>query len=188
MRVNPKIIQALSMFVPKKDIRPYLLNINFELQINRTILTACNGHVLLCVCLQEENEKEDTFKLPLSSFQKTTIDYEITRGEDGKVYVTNGLVKVEVPQDEYKYPDIRRAIPTTLDVKVNGTKTYDAEYLLLFKKASKLLGGREHPVIQSNDIVDIGLSNVVGLNMPVILQQYVPVVSVSPEWLELPQK
>ena len=73
MKVSPKTIQALALFVPKKDIREYLMNINFELQLNRTILTAANGHILLTICIDEPNEKEDTFMIPPGSFPKSDI-------------------------------------------------------------------------------------------------------------------
>ncbi|MBY0473743.1 MAG: hypothetical protein K2Q13_01630 [Nitrosomonas sp.] len=191
MRVSPKTIQALTLFVPKKDVRPYLLNINFELQLERTILTATNGHVLLSICIDEPNEKEDTFKIPPGSFPKSEIDYEVTRGEDGKVYVTNGLMKAEVPQDEYRYPDFRRVIPSKPADEIKH-KSYDPEYLMLFKKASKLLGGSQYPVIHPNDIVDIGLAIVVGVQMPLRMTNdkgvNVYTNNVSPAWLEVPQK
>lgn len=191
MKVSPKTIQALSLFVPKKDPREYLKDINFELQLGRTILTATNGHALLTVCIDEPNEKEDTFKIPPASFPKSDIDYEISRGEDGKVYVTNGLVKAEVPQNEWRYPDFRRAIPSKPVEKLEH-KSYDPEYLMLFKKASKLLGGTHYPIIHPNDIVDIGLSNVVGvqasLSYASVKKDGIPVVDVAPSWLEVPQK
>ncbi|SOD19365.1 hypothetical protein [Nitrosomonas ureae] len=191
MKVNPKTIQALSLIVPKKDIRYYLMNINFELQLDKTILTATNGHVLLTVCINEPNEKVDSFKIPPESFPKSTVDYEVTRGDDGKVYVTNGLVKSEVPQDDGRYPDYRRAIPSQPAKNIEH-KSYDPEYLMLFKKASKLLGGTHYPIVHPNDIVDIGLSNVVGVQMPLRYESVksgdVPVIDVSPAWLEIPQK
>lgn len=191
MKVNPKTIQALSLFVPKKDLREYMMNINFELQLHRTILTASNGHILLTVCIDEANEKEDAFKIPPASFPKSDIDYEITRADDGKVYITNGLAKVEVPQSEYKYPDFRRVIASKPAEKIEH-KNYDPEYLMIFKKASKLLGGAQYPIVHPNDIVDIGLSNVVGVQMPLryeaVKSKDVPVIDVSPAWLEIPQK
>jgi len=191
MRVSPKTIRALTLFVAKKDLREYLMNINFELQLNRTILTATNGHILLTVCIDEPNEKEDNFKIPPASFPKSDIDYEVTRGEDGKVYITNGLVKVEVPQNDWRYPDFRRVIPSKPADKIEH-KSYDPEYLMLFKKASKLLGGTHYPIVHPNDIVDIGLSNVVGVQSPLrcenIKSKDVPVIDSAPSWLEIPQK
>lgn len=63
MRVSPKTIQALTLFVAdKKELRSYLRSINFELQLERTILTATNGPALLVICIDEPNDKEDTFK------------------------------------------------------------------------------------------------------------------------------
>lgn len=71
-------------------------------------------------------------------------------------------------------------------------KSYDPEYLMLFKKASKLLGGTQYPIVHPNDIVDIGLSNVVGVQAPLsyasIKKDGIPVVDVAPNWLEVPQK
>lgn len=191
MKVSPKTIQALALFVAKKDVREYLMSINFELQLNRTILTATNGHVLLTVCIDEPNEKEDTFKIPPASFPKSDIDYEVTRGQDGKVYVTNGLMKAEVPQTELRYPDFRRVIPSKPADKIEH-KSYDPEYLMLFKKASKLLGGTQYPIVHPNDIVDIGLSNVVGVQSPLryenVKSKDAAVIDVSPSWLDVPQK
>lgn len=188
MKVNPKIIQALSLFVPKKDIHEYLKSINFELQLKRTILTATNGNILLCVCIEEPNEKADTFLIPPASFPKSDIDYEVIRDTDGKVYVTNGLVKVEVPQDGSRYPDFRRVIPSKPGETLEH-RHYDPEYLMLFKKASKLLGGTRYPIVHSNNIVDVGLSYVVGVQMPLDYERVkikgVAIVDVAPSWLNL---
>lgn len=186
MKVNPKTIQALTLFVAKKVVRTCLTTINFELQLDKTILTATNGQVLLTVCIDEPNEKEDTFKTPPGSFPKSGIDYEVSRGEDGKVYITNGLVKVEVPQTESIYPDFRRIIPTKPAEEIEH-KCYDPEYLMLFKKASRLLGGARVPIIQPNGIVDIGLSNAMGVIAPLTLPKSRPTgyqaVEASPSWL-----
>ncbi|MBA3756189.1 MAG: hypothetical protein H0X02_08205 [Nitrosomonas sp.] len=191
MRVNPKTIQALALFVAKKDLRVYMHDINFELQLDKTILTASNGHILLSVCIHEANEEEDTFRIPPASFPKSDIEYEVTRGDDGKVYVTNGLAKVEVPQDQSRYPDFRRVIPSKRAENVVH-QSYDPEYLMLFKKASKLLGGTEWPIVHPNNIVDIGLSNMVGVQMPLryenIKTKGVATVDVAPDWLLIPEK
>ena len=109
MRVSPKTIQALTLFVAdKKELRSYLRSINFELQLERTILTATNGPALLVICIDEPNDKEDTFKIMPGSFMKSETDYDVARGEDGKVYITNGLARTEVP--------ITDAAPTWLAV------------------------------------------------------------------------
>ena len=137
MRVSPKTIQALALFVAdKKEPRSYLRSINFELQLERTILTATNGAALLTICIDEPNDKEDTFKIMPGSFMKSEIDYDVTRAEDGKVYITNGLARTEVPQDELKCPDFRHVIPSKPAENLVH-KSYDPEYLMLFKKASK---------------------------------------------------
>ena len=192
MRVSPKTIRALALFVAdKKELRSYLRSINFELQIERTILTATNGPTLLVICIDEPNDKADTFKIPPASFPKSDIDYEVTRADDGKVYVTNGLSKVEVPQDGLKYPDFRRVIPAKQEENPVH-KIYDPELLMLFKKASKLLCGTKYPVVHPNDIVDIGLGNVVGVQAPLRVENIktkdVPVTDVAPAWLKLPEK
>lgn len=191
MRVSPKTIQALTLFVAdKKELRSYLRSISFELQIERTILTATNGHALLTICIDEPNDKEDTFKIMPGSFMKSEIDYDVTRAEDGKVYITNGLAKTEVPQDGLKYLDFRRAIPTKQEDTI-AHKSYDPELLMLFKKASKLLCGTKYPIIHQNNIVDIGLGNVVVVQMPLRVENIktkdVPIIDVAPAWLELPQ-
>ncbi len=191
MKVNPKTIQALTLFVltlfvPRKDIREYLRNINFELQLDKTILTATNGQVLLTVCVDAPNEKADTFRIPPGFFLKSEIDYEVSRAEDGKVYITNGFTKTEVPQTEGVYPDSRRVIPTN-PAKELEHKCYDPEHLMLFKRASKLLGGAEYPIIYPNGVVDIGLWNAVGvvarLNLANLRDKGYQVVDTSPSWL-----
>jgi len=186
MKVSPKIIQALTFFVAKKDVSGYLKSINFELQLERTILTSTNGHVLLCVCIDEPNDRVDSFKISPESFPKSEIDYEVTRAEDGKIYVTNGLMKVEVPQVEARYPDFRRVIPSKPAENLER-KNYDPEYLMLFKKASKLLNGTKNPIVHPNNIVDIGLSNVVGVQIPLdysrVKTDEVATVDVAPSWL-----
>lgn len=187
MRVSPKTIQALTLFVAdKKELRSCLRSINFELQLERTILTATNGPALLAVCIDEPNDNEDTFKITPSSFMKSEIDYDVTRAEDGKVYITNGLAKTEVPQDGLKYPDFRMVIPTKQEENPVH-KSYDPELLMLFKKASKLLCGTKYPVVHPNNIVDIGLSNVVGVQVPLRFENAktkdVPIIDVAPAWL-----
>ena len=187
MKVSPKTIQALTLFVAdKKELRSYLRSINFELQLERTILTATNGVALLTICINEPNDKEDTFKIMPCSFMKSEIDYDVARGEDGKVYITNGLAKTEVPQDGLKYPDFRRIIPTKQEENPVH-KSYDPELLMLFKKASKLLCGTKCPVVHPNDIVDIGLGNVVGVQAPLRVENIrtkdAPVTDVAPAWL-----
>ena len=192
MKVSPKTIQALALFVAdKKESRSYLRSINFELQRKRTILTATNGNALLTICIDEPNDKEDTFKIMPGSFMKSETDYDVARGDDGKVYITNGLAKTEVPQDESRYPDFRRVIPS--EPAENAVhKSYDPELLMLFKKASKLLGGTQYPVVHPNDIVDIGLGNVVGVQAPLrvanIKTENTPIIDVAPTWLKLPEK
>lgn len=192
MRVSPKTIQALALFVAdKKELRSYLRSINFELQIERTILTASNGPALLVICIDEPNDKEDTFKIMPGSFMKSETDYDVARGEDGKVYVTNGLSKVEVPQDGLKYPDFRRVIPSK-PAENPVHKSYDPELLMLFKKASKLLCGTKYPVVHPNDIDDIGLGNVVGVQAPLRVKNIkagdVPIIDVAPAWLAVGEK
>lgn len=187
MRVSPKTIQALALFVAdKKESRSYLRSINFELQLERTILTALNGSALLVICIDEPNDKEDTFKIMPGSFMKSETDYDVARGDDGKVYITNGLAKTEVPQDGIKYPDFRRTIPAKQEENP-VYKSYDPELLMLFKKASKLLCGTKYPVVHPNDIVDIGLSNVVGVQAPLRVENIkagdVPIIDVAPAWL-----
>lgn len=63
---------------------------------------------------------------------------------------------------------------------------------MLFKKASKLLGGSHFPIVHPNDIVDIGLSNVVGvqaaLSYEIIKSKDIPVIDSAPSWLDVPQK
>lgn len=192
MKVSPETIQALSLFVAdKKKSRSCLQSINFELQPERTILTATNGVALLAVCIDEPNDKEDTFKIMPCSFMKSKIDYDVTRAEDGKVYITNGLAKTEVPQDGLKYPDFRRVIPTK-QAENPVRKSYDPELLMLFKKASKLLCGMKCPVVHPNDIVDIGLGNVVGVQAPLRVENIetedVPIFDVAPTWLAVGEK
>lgn len=187
MKVNPETIQALSLFVAKKDLREHLRCIKFELQANRTILAATNSHIMLVICIDDPNEKEDTFLIPPSSFPKSSVDYEVARGEDGDVYITNDLVKIKVPQNDQYYPDFRRIIPSKPAEKIEH-KHYDPEYLMHFKKASKLLGGARYPIVHPNDIVDIGLSNVVGIQSPIryetIKSTSVPLIEVAPDWLK----
>lgn len=192
MKVSPETIKALSLFVAdKKEPRSYLRSINFELQLERTILTATNGVALLTICIDEPNDKEDTFKIMPGSFMKSEIDYDVTRAEDGKVYITNGLARTEVPQDGIKYPDFRRVIPAKQEENLVH-KSYDPELLMLFKKASKLLCGTKYPVVHPNDIVDIGLGNVVGVQAPIRVENIkagdVPVNDVAPAWLKLTEK
>ena len=192
MRVSPKTIQALALFVAdKKELRSYLRSINFELQLERTILTASNGPALLVICIDEPNDKEDTFKIMPGSFMKSETDYDVARGDDGKVYITNGLAKTEVPQDGLKYPDYRRVIPTKQEENPVH-KSYDPELLMLFKKASKLLCGTKYPVVHPNNIVDIGLSNVVGVQAPLRVENIkagdAPVTDVAPAWLAVGEK
>ena len=192
MKVSPKTIQALALFVAdKKETRSYLRSINFELQLERTILTATNGVALLVICIDEPNEKEDTFKIMPSSFMKSDTDYDVTRAEDGKVYIANGLAKTEAPQDGIKYPDFRRTIPAKQEENP-VYKSYDPELLMLFKKASKLLCGTKYPIVHPNDIVDIGLGNVVGVQAPLRVENIrtkdAPVTDVAPAWLKLPEK
>ena len=192
MRVSPKTIQALTLFVAdKKELNSCLRSINFELQLERTILTATNGTALLAVCIDEPNDKEDTFKIMPGSFMKSDATYDVSRGEDGKVYITNGLAKTEVPQDELRYPDYRRVIPTKQEENVVH-KSYDPELLMLFKKASKLLCGTKYPVVHPNNIVDIGLGNVVGVQMPLRVENIktkdVPIIDVAPAWLAVGEK
>lgn len=182
MRVSPKTIQALSLFVPENNVRTYINNIYFELQLNKTILVATNGAAMLVVCVEGGNEKEDNFKIPPASFTKSNIDYEVSRNDEGKVCVVNGLVKIEVPQTEDRYPDFRRVVPgkeSPLELK-----QYDPELLLRFKKASKLLGGQMFPLVHSNNVVDLGLSNVVGVLMNVVVKGANPYTNgTSPAWL-----
>lgn len=181
MKIKPEIIQALSLFVPKKDLRHYSMNIHFKLQLDKTILVATTGAVLICVCIDEPNEKEDSFLIPPASFPKSKIDYNVSRDDNGLVYVTNEIARIEVPEIEGSYPDFRRVIPTKSAGEITY-KNYDPELLVLFKKASKLLGGYTYPIVHPNDIVDIGLPNVVGVISPLRIPETCA-MPVAPYWV-----
>ena len=64
MRVSKNIIRAMSLFVAsKKELRFYLRSINFELHLDKTILAASDGTVLLSLKLDEPNDHEDNFMI-----------------------------------------------------------------------------------------------------------------------------
>ena len=188
MLIESKYIKALSLFVANnKETRYYLQYINFELHADKTIMTACDGHVLLSIMIEKENDTVDNFSIPVSVFNNSKM-YIITRKEDGRVYVGDGQCETQAPIVDTKYVDFRRAIPGK---KIDGGEPayFDPELSMKFKKASKLLGGIQWPIIYSNGLVDIGLHNVVGVQSPlrnhVALKNCAHDSQVKPLWMEM---
>lgn len=164
MLIDSKYIKALSLFVANnKETRYYLQYINFELHADRTIMTACDRHVLLSIMLPKDNETIDNFSLPVSAFNKSK-SFTIARHDEKLVSVWGGGIETKAPICETKYVDFRRAIPKKQDSTEHAR--FDPELGVLFKKASKLLGGTKYPITYPNGFVDIGLHDVVGVHMP----------------------
>ena len=164
MLIDSKYIKALSLFVANnKETRYYLQYINFELHADRTIMTACDGHVLLSIMLPKDNETIDNFSLPVSAFNKSR-SFTIARHDEKLVSVWGDGIETKAPICDTKYVDFRRAIPRKQDSTEHAR--FDHELGVLFKKASKLLGGTKFPINYPNGFVDIGLYDVVGVHMP----------------------
>lgn len=183
--IRSNIIKALSLFVAKKDdTRAYLRCINVELQADRTILTATDGVTLLSICVPGENVVPGVCNIPPSAFLKGDW-YVVEMDEAGKVIVRNSDYTTEVPQDGQKFPNFRRVIPAR--PSDDRQRQYDAELLVRFKKASKLLGGIEYPIVRTNNFVDISLEHVVGIVMPLddgkAYAKAAHGEGVSPSWL-----
>lgn len=184
--IKSNIIKALSLFVSdKKDPRAYLRCINVELHADKTILTATNGKVLLSICVpgEGENAVTGTCNIPPSAFLKGDW-YVVEMDEAGKVFVRNNDYNANVPQDAGRYPQFRNVIPTK--PSDDSQRQYDAELLMRFKKASKLLGGNEYPIVRTNNFVDISLEHVVGVVLPLGDNVYGSAAhgaGVAPSWL-----
>lgn len=164
MRVSKNIIRAMSLFVAsKKELRFYLRSINFELHLDKTILAASDGTVLLSLKLDEPNDHEDNFMIEPHWFDSVKSDfYDIHKEDDGRVCIAAPNIKVYAPQNDVTYCDYRIIIPKIAEENPPH-QYFDPERSSLFKKAAKLLGGNVYPLIHSNGLVDLGLPNCVGV-------------------------
>lgn len=182
MLIDSKYIKALSLFVANnKDTRYYLRYINFEAHPDKTIMTACDGGVLMSIVVYEQHAEFDNFSLLPSAFNKGK-EFFVCRNDDKFINIAGDGIESKAPICESKFVDFRRAIPKELAENAKF-EFFDPELLIKFKKASKILGGSKYVMAYPNGFVDIGLHGVVGVCMPMrstVIEKYAAYPDVKP--------
>jgi len=179
IKIHSSIIRALALFTGKLRYD----YIHFELNADKTIMVSANGPSMLTICQAEPNDFVCKFNIDPNVFPKTKESYEITKSET-EMLITAGPTVVHTPMNDGNYPYFRNIIPKVFG-DISQMKHYDPEQVMLFKKASKILGGSIYPIIRPNGIVDIGLPHVVGVIAPLNMGKADPTThSIAPDWLK----
>lgn len=167
-------LKAAACFAADADTRYYLNGILAEIRPSETRLVATNGNIAgvlryLDVFGTQPNLPNviipnDTIKLAVQS--KSTI-VSLTY-DDGK-WAIAGIAFTAV---EGNFPDYRRIIPNTHS---GNAGHFNADLIACFKKAAKILGSRNNPVIRQNgagaaqvQFLDFG-DTFVGVIMPMYM-------------------
>lgn len=112
--IEPRILQAFSLFMAKKDIRHYLTGMRIESKSGKLYISATDGHALMhgMVC---ENESAPDF---LVIVPRLAIEMAIKqKGKKGafpplKIAITSERIGMVVFEPiKSTYPDIYRVIP-----------------------------------------------------------------------------
>jgi DNA polymerase-3 subunit beta len=170
--IKTSTIKALLLFSAKKDIRHYLNGIFFESCENGINSIATDGHALIAV-----RESFDTIYSGLSSIiprealeravKTKTVSLIITTDNE-RFTISDGSSVISGNCEDGRFPDYRRVIPRAIS---NQPATYNAELLLNFEKANKLLTGISRPKVFQNGsdgalVVFSGTSHAIGVVMP----------------------
>ena len=179
MKIHSSTIQALALFTGKLKYT----HIHFELNADKTIMVSANGPSILIVCQYEPNDSVCKFNIDPKVFPKTKDSYEITTSESS-IDITAGPTFTHVSMNDGNFPYFRNVVPRAPG-DTSEIRHYDPEQVMLFKKASKILGGSIYPIIRPNGIVDIGLPHVVGVIAPLNTGKADPTThSIAPDWLK----
>lgn len=151
--IKTNTLKALLLFSAKKDIRHYLNSIYFESCENGINSVATDGHALLAVRENFDNNYRGLSAIiPRESLERAvktkavsliiTTDNQTFKIDDGTSYILGTC-------DDGRFPDYRRVIPRACN---NEPATYSAELLLNFEKANKYLTGLDRPKVLQNGV------------------------------------
>ena len=170
--IKTSTIKALLLFSAKKDIRNYLNGVLFESCETGINAIATDGHALLAVRENFDNDYRGLSAIiPRESLERAvktkavsliiSTDNQAFKIDDGSNYIIGAC-------EDGRFPDYRRVIPRSCN---NEPATYNAELLLNFEKANKLLTGVSRPkVLQSGTdgalVKFTGTANAIGVIMP----------------------
>lgn len=183
-------LQALKLFVPKKDIRYYLNGIYVEFNKYNTILVATDGHRLLTTAIYNNDVQHgrDTIGaiIPIeiiesllkvkSKIGAVSIYLDVENNIVRKIHLVNDAIKLEVLPIDGKYPDFRRVFPESVS---NEPGNYDFSFLNDFDKAAQYLAGHKKAkaaLSQNGDkaaLVDLDYPDCAGVVMPLKVQSYI---------------
>jgi DNA polymerase-3 subunit beta len=147
-------LKALTLAAAKGDVRYYLNAVCIDVRATDAVAVATNGHILLALPLATDSElvhgqyiipRElvESLKAPFkNACAEVTID---TASQS--VTVTLAGASTSAKLVEARFPEWRRVVPKTVSHQVSQ---FEPDYIALFKKIHKLLGGSNSPAIAHN--------------------------------------
>lgn len=179
-------LKAASRIMARNDIRFFLNGVQVQAIEKETILVATNGHILLVMRSDAENDvSEPTDLIIPASIVDEIIDknhkikrqkIELRGAEDGrykaKLPVHGGNASLEFSSVEGKYPDWRRVVPKSVSME---PCRYSPFYLSAFEKAARDTGAYKKQintvVLQNGKDAGVvllqGNKDFLGLAMPI---------------------
>lgn len=172
MHIPGRYLKALLCFTAKKDPRPYLNGVNFEIIQGKLILVATNGHILCAIRADIDCEMIDGNYIvgnDLLSKVSHKCDVLITFTNKSVVVEQNGVAMTGA-LIEGRYPSWRQVIPDELSGVIS---TFTAETLVAVHKAREILNPSKNgyiDILHNGDdcsIINMGMENVITLIAPV---------------------
>ena len=185
--IKTNTLKALLLFSAKKDIRHYLNSIYFESCENGINSVATDGHALLAVRENFDNNYRGLSAIiPRESLEravKTKAVSLIITTDNERFNIADGGNVISGTCDDGRFPDYRRVIPRACN---NQPATYSAELLLNFEKANKLLTGVSRPKVLQNgtdgaQVQFTGTNTAFGVIMP--MRDTEDFSTYTPSWL-----
>ena len=161
------VLKAMSLLASKKDVRYYLNGVYVESNSQHTRIVATDGHILGLYQTPETAHSDEAFSIIIPSEIIAKLDkkdnFLSTNEHDN--WVIDGIAFTPI---DGKFPDYQRVLPR--GEMTNEVAQFNPDFITRFQKVGKLLGQKIAPTISHNGgssaLVDIGLSQFVGVMMP----------------------
>jgi DNA polymerase-3 subunit beta len=165
--IKKNVLQAMSILASKKDVRYYLNGVYVMGTPKKVRYVATDGHIL---GLYQSNDylPEENFDLIIPN----EVIAKLEKNKDHELSFIEGKWQIDnmifTPVDG-KFPDYQRVLPRG-DVS-NEVAQFNPDFIVRFQKVGKLLVKNAVPTIahngSSSSLVDIGLSDFIGVMMPI---------------------
>lgn len=151
IQISAKALKAASRASAKQDIRYYLNSVYVEASTTETICVATDGHHMLAVRREAENQTEETVSVIIPTQIVKLVTQGLTRHDphvldfilDGDKWTAPlaGCGRLQFEGIVAKYPDWRAVVPR----KTTGEAgNYNPKYLIDFQDAARDLGANKY--------------------------------------------